>query len=469
MVSEKKKTILLVEDQLIIAMSEKISLEKYGYEVITAPNGEEAVNIFYENDNIDLVLMDIDLGAGINGPEAAKTILGIRDIPVVFLSSHIEPEVVTQTERITSYGYVVKNSGITILDASIKMAFKLYEANKKVSESEKRYRGLLDNLEAGIVVHAPDTSIIINNPRASELLELNEDQMRGKLAIDPHWKFLWEDNTPLKLEEYPVNRILKGKRPIKDQTFGVYRPIAKDVVWLSVNGFPVLNQNGEIVEILISFTNITEKKIATDRIKYLLSEKELILKEVHHRIKNNISSTESLLNLQLDSTNNSETIHALQDAKSRVRSMRVLYDKLLISDDYDEISAKNYLESLIDAILDLFSGKMNITLEKSMADIIFTTKTLFPLGLILNELLTNIMKYAFKDRNTGLIKISLFKNGDSIQLLVQDDGCGLPKDFDLNKSNKFGLMLVTMLTKQLNGSFQMVSENGTKSTVTFRV
>jgi CheY-like chemotaxis protein len=129
--AEKPKTILLVEDEAIIALTEKMTLEKYGYRVITARTGEEAVATVEKTPAIDLILMDINLGTGIDGTEAAAIILRQRDIPVVFLSSHTEPEVVAKTEKITSYGYVVKDSSGTVLDASIKMAFKLFEAKIK--------------------------------------------------------------------------------------------------------------------------------------------------------------------------------------------------------------------------------------------------------------------------------------------------------------------------------------------------
>jgi PAS domain S-box-containing protein len=134
--SQITKTILLVEDMAIIAMAEANTLKKNGFEVIVAYNGNEAIKQASENPNLDLILMDIDLGKGMDGPEAAQIILKHREIPIVFLSNHTEKEVVEKTEKITSYGYVVKNSGETVLIASIKMAFKLFEAHHQVRESE---------------------------------------------------------------------------------------------------------------------------------------------------------------------------------------------------------------------------------------------------------------------------------------------------------------------------------------------
>lgn len=137
-------------------------------------------------------------------------------------------------------------------------------AVESLKNSEERYRMLLTNLEAGVVVHAPDTSIVLNNKRASELLGLSDAQLAGKLAIDPEWKFIHENNVPFQLEEYPVNKIVATKKAIKNLMLGVLRPATKDIVWLVVNGFPVLNQKGDLEEVLISFIDITERKNAEE-------------------------------------------------------------------------------------------------------------------------------------------------------------------------------------------------------------
>jgi len=140
----RTKTILLVEDQAIIAMAEKRTLEQNGYSVLLAHSGEQAMDLVSATDELDLVLMDINLGPGIDGTAAAEQILTDRDVPIVFLSSHTEPAVVEKTEGITSYGYIVKNSGDTVLLAAIRMAFKLYEAKRDVSIRNRMLATMLD-------------------------------------------------------------------------------------------------------------------------------------------------------------------------------------------------------------------------------------------------------------------------------------------------------------------------------------
>ncbi len=141
------KTILLVEDEAIIAMSQTMILRKNGYTAITASNGERAVASVKDNPAIDLVLMDINLGSGMDGTVAAQHILALRDVPVVFLSSHTEKEIVETTEGITSYGYIVKNSGETVLLASMKMAFRLFEAKQQEKAKSQALVKKMDELE----------------------------------------------------------------------------------------------------------------------------------------------------------------------------------------------------------------------------------------------------------------------------------------------------------------------------------
>jgi PAS domain S-box-containing protein len=251
---------------------------------------------------------------------------------------------------------------------------------------------------------------------------------------------------------------------IKDKVLGA-------IVVQSYDKAVAYDQNGiSLLEIIANqLSAYIERKQAEEEIQRQLSEKEILLKEVHHRIKNNIAAVESLLFLHSQSTTNPEALAVLQDAIGRVGSMRILYDKLLLSEDYKDISVKKYLEDLIDTIIAIFPSQAKIMLAKQIADFHLDCKRLFPLGIIINELLTNKMKYAFIDRKTGKIKISLKKAKDHVTLTIQDNGSGLPDGFDIDKAKGFGLMLVKMLSQQLGGSFSMEKQAGTRCTVEFTI
>lgn len=152
------------------------------------------------------------------------------------------------------------------------------KAEEDIRISEERYALLLQNLEAGIVVHAPDTSIKMNNQRASEILGLSENQLRGKTSIDPGWGFVNENGTPMPEEDYPVNRILKYKKPIKDLLVGRRAENKTDIVWAVVNGFPTFDNNGELAEIVVSFFDVTNRK----QIESELSESSERFKALHN-------------------------------------------------------------------------------------------------------------------------------------------------------------------------------------------
>ncbi len=185
----KGKTILLVEDEAIIAMLETLMLEKHGYQVITAGSGAEAIQTVDSSPQVDLVLMDIDLGLGcMDGTQAAEQILQCHDLPLIFLSAHTEPEVVEKTEGITSYGYIVKNSGETVLNASIKMAFRLFEARQlerqkdaALRESEERFRLSIEATHDGLWDHNIATHTEFTSPAYWTML----GYAPGELPVDP--------------------------------------------------------------------------------------------------------------------------------------------------------------------------------------------------------------------------------------------------------------------------------------------
>jgi len=165
-----QKTILLVEDDNLTSGLQGDILKTYGYHILLANSGENAIETIKNVLEIDLVLMDIDLGKGIDGAQTAEIILKIREIPIVFLSSHTEPEIVEKIDKITSYGYVQKISNITVLNASIKMAFRLFEAKRQIIEIEQKHRAIFENAPLGIFRSTTEGEFIEVNSALSKML-----------------------------------------------------------------------------------------------------------------------------------------------------------------------------------------------------------------------------------------------------------------------------------------------------------
>lgn len=189
----KALSILIVEDDITTAIIEKKQLENVGYTVIHAESGEKALDLL-KNDRIaiNLILMDIDLGDGIDGIETAQRILEDREIPILFLSSHTEPEIVHRTEKISSYGYVVKNTGFTVLDASIKMAIKLFHSKKAEIESEAKFKNYIEHSPYGIFIadengryiDVNDEAINMTGYTRSELLNMTIPELVSRNPAD---------------------------------------------------------------------------------------------------------------------------------------------------------------------------------------------------------------------------------------------------------------------------------------------
>ncbi len=868
------KTILLVEDETILALTQKKQLEKYGYTVVTANTGEKAIEIIENGSGIDLILMDIDLGKGLNGPETATLILKEYDIPIVFLSSHTEPHVVEKTEKITSYGYVVKNSGITVLDASIKMAFKLFDAKEKIysqsirnqaivqslpdhmfvfnregvyleaftsdestfpipasgiigkklsevfgrretkrlldilnicletgklqvceaelsidgnvclyearlskmdsdkilalvrnitdrkkaedainaqnedlnalneelnaameemsstneelistsielqakeialqndnnfieallesipgylyvydenmqlirwnkkheemtgysgeelknmtleqrfegedlikvkaaieeifntgygdveanlkikngkklhvhlngvkliidgkmyftgvgvditesrqamdalKESELRYRNIFENVQDifyqtdmnGIIIEispsverytgftreeligtpvenvyydpqdrnkllmilsasgevidyelrlkAKNDRVIITSTSSHILIDsdgkpagvegslrditertifeeaLKESEQIHRLLTDNATDVIWTMDlsghftyispsieklrgyTVAEVMQQSIGETLMPESAVIAQNFftagiealknggnfpefrGELEHTCKDgsSVWIEATVSVMCNTYGEVIGIVGVSRDISERKISEDKIKALLAEKELILKEVHHRIKNNMNTLSSLLTLQAETLEEPSAIAALADAGTRLQSMMVLYDKLYQSVDFKEISFQGYLSSLVDEVIGNFPNSSSVKINKSIDDFIIDVKLLQPLGIIINELLTNIMKYAFTGRSSGIITVSAALAATMVIIVIQDNGNIIPESINFENSTGFGLMLVGMLTKQIGGKIRIERGGGTKIILVF--
>lgn len=218
-----------------------------------------------------------------------------------------------------------------------------------------------------------------------------------------------------------------------------------------------------------------ERKKVEEELKSSLRDKEVLLKEIHHRVKNNLQVISSLLNLQASLLDDARMREKFQDSIDRVRSMAILHELLYGTKDLSRIRVNEYLTSLVDSLKKTYyteSSYIRILLELQNVDDLLDLDKAVPFGLIINELVSNAFKYAFVGRGDGQVSIRLedeLVNGvPHYRLTVADNGVGLPADVEPGKTNTLGLDLVCTLSTQLDGDFQLIRENGTRFVFLFR-
>jgi two-component sensor histidine kinase len=201
----------------------------------------------------------------------------------------------------------------------------------------------------------------------------------------------------------------------------------------------------------------------------LLNDKEVLLKEVHHRVKNNLQVISSLLNLQSAKILDPETKDILRESQNRVRTMALIHEKLYQSTDLAQVDFASYLRSLVNFLSQSYHGKSdNVSIDVDAQNVMLDIDTAIPCGLIVNELVSNSLKYAFPDNRRGQIKLDCrHGNNGNYVLTVSDDGVGLPEGFDIAKTPSLGHKLVVSLTNQLNGKLEIVRERGTAFRISF--
>jgi PAS domain S-box-containing protein len=458
------KNILLVEDEPMIAITQTMDLEAYGYNVIHASKGHQALSAVKQMDPlIDLILMDINLGEEKDGAEIAKKILQEYDIPLIFLSSHTQREVVAKTENITFYGYVVKLSGITVLDASIKMAFRLHEANQKLKQqklelegSEKRYRRLFESAQDGILILDFESGKIVDaNPFLVKMLGYSKEEFLEKNLWDisafkhiDYSKQLYEqlqDKEYIRYENIPLET--HDKKLINVEfVSNVYLVDSKKVIQCNIRD--------------ITDRVKGEKLLADD-----LREKGSLIQEMQHRAKNSFSMITSLIQIR-SHFGSSEMKTVLSDLASRVRSISDLYVLLEETESFYEVDLKNYLNKVITSMINF---SKDIQVNRNMVETPVPTKIAATIGMILVELITNSIKYAFPDSTNKIINVELKHNNSMIELIVEDNGIGLSKDIIVPKTKSLGLSIVNLLVKELDGNINYIITKGTRTEIEFPV
>jgi PAS domain S-box-containing protein len=334
--------------------------------------------------------------------------------------------------------------------------------HKQAEEELLKFKLGIERSDEVIFITNIDGSIIYINPAFEKIYGYSREEALGKtprilksgLLPSEAYKTFWDTL----LEKKVVNGELINK--------------TKDGRLLNIGSSanPILNDKGNTVGFLAIQRDITERKLAEEQIKKSLKEKEVLLREIHHRVKNNMQIVSSLLMLQSQNIEDKKYKDMFIESQNRIYSMALIHEKLYQSESIAEINFKEYINGIVTNIFESYGQKSNIKIDINVENILIKIDYAVPCGLIINELVTNSLKYAFPDGRQGKIQISLKSNDTNmIQLSISDDGIGIPKDLDIRNTKSLGLHLITALAEsQLHGEIILNREIGTEFQIIFR-
>jgi len=341
------------------------------------------------------------------------------------------------------------NQFLEHIDQSYKECKRTENALRK---SEQRFRRMIEDSSVGIYRTTPDGKILLANRAAVHMLgypsfaELSKRNLE-ETGFEPSYS---REDFKKRLDEEGKIVGLESAWLRKDGS----------TIYVRESACAIRDEKGQVLYYDGTFEDITERKKAEQRIENDLKEKVLLLKEIHHRVKNNLQIICSLLNLQSYKVEDAEAKTAFQYSKSRIYSMALVHEQLYRSNNFSNIQIEPYVDQLIRELEKAYHISSRIQISQNIDKITMGIDEAIPCGLILNELITNAMKHAFPDRKQGNIHIELKKQKDKTIIHVQDDGIGLPDTFDYETTRSLGLHMVQVLIKQLNGEWTVTKKPG---------
>ena len=331
--------------------------------------------------------------------------------------------------------------------------------------AEERFRKVVEHAPNGMVMASSDGTIEMVNEQTEKIFGYSRSELLGR-SIELLVPVRFQQNHPSLRNAFFGE---PGSRPMGEgrDLYGLHKDGSEVPVEIALN--PVTTDTGMVV--LAAIVDISDRKQKEEHIQSSLREKTTLLAEVHHRVKNNLQLVHSLLDLQVLQTEDPSVQEILESSKRRIESMSRIHQALYQSNDFSEVDMGNVLHSLIDNIATSFqveTGHVNLSLNIESVSLPITQA--IPCGLIVNELVTNALKYAFPDNRAGEIEITLALETDELaRLAVCDNGIGLSPEIDLDNLSSLGLELVSVLSQQMGGTLAVSREKSTQFEIRFNV
>jgi two-component sensor histidine kinase/DNA-binding response OmpR family regulator len=437
--------------------------------LVIAGNAEEAFSLLDSmcDDKercFNVIIVDYSL-PGLNGLELSQKILDRDDldIPIIMLTGQGSAEIAIHALSIGISDYIIKDDWYLykmpfILESTCSRA-KLKQEQTALRESEKRLRDLFDHMSEGIsycrLIHKDGkpvdwTYISVNN--AFELLTGLKDVVgKNTSEIFPN---VHESYSEI------FDTFSRVCRSGHSEKFDSYIELFNK--WFSISVYSI-----EEDYFVVLFDDISSRKNNEALINKSLAEKDILLKEIHHRVKNNLQIILSFISLQKNNKAQKDPVDIIHTIENRIRSISIVHELVYQTQSISEIDIYKYIKILINQILSQYNllNKVSFTIDAD--NICLDINLMVPVGIILNELTTNAVKHGFNE-NKGKISISISKKDDIYTLIFSDNGKGIDSIFDINKVETLGMNLIYSLARQIDGEAKVESDNGTKVTITFK-
>ncbi|MGK7371493.1 MAG: sensor histidine kinase, partial [Candidatus Halalkalibacterium sp. M3_1C_030] len=317
------------------------------------------------------------------------------------------------------------------------------KAKQDLKKSEQKWQHLVEDNPQPVQVTIDGNIVFINEAGARLYGASSPEELIGKSVLDfSHPDYVKE------IEERK-EKIEQGESIENGHDYKIIRRDG-EVRDVEINSIPIDYQGKDAIQTVLF--DVTERKKKERIIEASLIEKDVLLKEIHHRVKNNMAVISGLLELQSMNTENEELNKLLRESQLRIHSMAMIHEKLYQTETFSDIEFDDYIRELVQTILDTIDNSdKDVTVNYDLRSVRLNINQAIPAALILNELLVNSFKHAFKGLESGKVDISVARDGNDVILSVEDDGVGLPEDFKIEDSQSLGTTLIETLTMQLNG------------------
>lgn len=438
-----------------------------GYSVLRSSSGRPSLILkvemprnIYQSSKKTIILLALSLI--ISGIVAAFLIYHFLDRNLLRrldkISSSVEK--IGKSNDLSGRVPVLGDDELANLAISVNQMLKsLEKSNIELKKSREGYKTIFENTGTAMLLVDKNMDILLANTYFKDIFALNDDTQHKY-----NFKELMAQKDHTKLEDYGLG-LENNPDEFKNYEFQLINKKNEERDFFATFAF-IKGTN----ESLISLIDITEHKKADDKIKESLKEKEILLREIHHRVKNNLQIISVLLSLQSEEIEDPKILEKYKESENRIHSMALIHERMYQSQDLSRIDFKDYVENLIADITYAYGFdsqilEIKMDLDKSNLSI----ETVMPLGLIINELVSNSLKYAFKDVENNKISI-IFKKEENnkFKLEIMDNGIGFPEDIDFKNTRSLGLQLVNELVSQIDGTIKLETNKGSHFTIHFQ-